>query len=199
MLNQKALLPALVFLMRFLVAAAVLSLAYQLFYQWWLSILVALTNPLLDWGGTSLYITLRSGAIALVHTGLEGNSLALRFTGHKTLHLHTVAAIALLLSPPCLDLRKKALSCALALLLFALFEIGQVYIGILLALDQYWLQLGPAQQRMLIEDGWRVATTDRTPLQSWFGWWNMWGSPGLALLIWIYLTGGHFLYSRSTA
>ena len=107
MLNQRALQPALVFFMRFLVAAALLSLLYQLLYDRWITVLIALTSPLLEWSGTSLHISLRSDAIALVHTGLDGSLRSLRFTGHHTLHLHAVAAMALLLSPPHLSLRKK--------------------------------------------------------------------------------------------
>lgn len=190
MLNQRALQTALVFFMRFLVAAALLSLLYQLLYERWITVLIALTSPLLEWSGTSLHISLRSDAIALVHTGLNGSLRSLRFAGHQTLHLHAVAAMALLLSPPHLSLRKKLAACAVALLLFTLFEVGQLYTGILLSLDQYWLQLSAAEQRSLFEDGWRVTPTDRLPLEAWFGWWNMWGSSGLALLIWIYLTGG---------
>ena len=190
MLNRQALQPALRFFIRFILVGAGLSLLYGLLFERWLAVLAGLTNPLLGWGGTSMQLVPLADQMALVHAGLDGSHLTLRFSGYQNLHLHTVAAIALLAATSHIERSKRLLACAAALLLFALFQVGQLYIGTLLSLDQYWLQLGAAERVALEENGWRLAQSYRPLFESWFAWWNMWGGTGLALALWIYLTRG---------
>ncbi len=198
MINQVALKPALHFFYRFLAVSLALSMVYGPFYGNWLSMIVALTNQLLSWGGASIHITQHLDTLSMIHIGLNGERLALRFTGYQMLHLYTIAAMSLLLATPHRQRRKKIIVCTLTLCLFTAFQVVQVYIGSLMALDHYWNTLSSSQQSALQLSGWGPAPTYSPLFKSWFAWWNMWGASGLALGMWIYLNHGNIVPNRST-